>query len=161
MRPTFVGLLTFVLIIGLMGTRQPLASDSGMVQFQWESRDRVRLDVQRSFLNEKGGQVGHVQEKDAGVKNPAAIALFVAVGVAAFSTLADSIVRALKDYEHGGLVLDMQGPTTKIVESQSLERGQVLVRKPNGEVVSYTYKSGSSPDLSAIITSLLAGAKTP
>ncbi|MDF0665394.1 MAG: hypothetical protein P0119_04870 [Nitrospira sp.] len=161
MRSAVVCLLALGLVLSPIAIEQPQASNLSTVQFQWESKNAALLNAQRSFLNEQGGQVGPVQEKEPNTKNPAAVLLYVTVGVAALSALADAIVKTLKDTQHGGLIVDMQGPMIKIIENQSLDRGQVLVRKPNGDVESYVQKSGSSSDLSSIIASLLATAKQP
>lgn len=161
MRSAVVCLLALALVLAPIALEQPLASNPSTVQFQWESKNPALLNTQRNFLNEQGGQVGPVEEKELNTKNPAAVLLYVTVGVAALSALADAIVKTLKDTQHGGLIVDMQGPTIKIMENPSLDRGQVLVRKPNGEVESYVQKSGSSSDLSSIIAGLLAAAKQP
>lgn len=162
MRSTVVCFLALAIILPTTAKEQTLASDLNAVPFQWELRDRSFLDAQRTFLNERNGQVGALQEKDPDKRNPVAVALYVAVGVAAISALAESIVKTLKDYKHGGIIVDMQGPTIKVTEHPSLERGQVIIRKPKtGEVVSYTYKPEASTDLTPIIASLLAAAKQP
>lgn len=161
MRVVVICLFSLSLIISPIAKGQSLASDLTTIQFQWESRDRLLLDAQRNFLNEQKGQVGSVREKDLNTRNPAAILLYVTVGVAAISALADAIVKTLKDTQHGGLIVDMQSPTIKIIENPSLDRGQIIVRKQNGDVESYVHKSGSSTDLSSIIAGLLTAAKQP
>ncbi|MDR4469807.1 MAG: hypothetical protein MRJ68_16175 [Nitrospira sp.] len=161
MRFALTYLLTLGLLLSPLAIEQPLAASPSAVQFEWESRNSALLNDQRNFLTARGGQVGPVWEKDPDTKNPLAILLYVTVGVAGRSALADAIVKTLKDAQHGGLIVDMQRPTIKIIESQSVERGQVLVRMPNGDVESPVQKSGSSSELSSIIASLLASAKQP
>lgn len=162
MRSAVVCFLALALILSSTARAQTFASDLNTVPFQWESSDRSFLDAQRTFINGQNGQVAPLQEKEPGKKSPVAVALYVAVGVAAISALAESIVKTLKDYKHGGIIVDMQSPTIKIIEHPSLERGQVIIRKPKtGEVVSYTYKPEASSDLRPIIASLLAAAKQP
>jgi hypothetical protein len=55
----------------------------------------------------------------------------------------------VNDSQRGGLVVDVRGVDIKVLENESLERGQVLVVKRHGEVVSYVCKAGSSQDLAA------------
>ena len=156
-----VHLLTLALTLSPFVIEQPLASSPSTVQFQWESSDSALLNTQRNFLNAQGRQVGPVLEKDPDTKNPLAALIYVTVGVAARSALADAIVKTLKDTQHSGLVVDTQRPTIKIIESPSVKQGQVLVRMPNGDVESPVQKSGASSELSSIIASLLAAAKQP
>lgn len=161
MRFVIVCLLALALILSPFAIGQPLASSPSTVQFQWESRDPALLNSQRNFLHAQGGQVGPVLEKDPDTKNPLAALIYVTIGVATRSALADAIVKTLKDTQHGGLIVDTQRPTIKIIESQSVARGQVLVRMPNGDVESPVQKSGASSELSSIIASLLVTAKQP
>ena len=161
MRFPLVHLLTLVLTLSPFAIGQPLASSPSTVQFQWESRDPELLNAQRNFLHAQGGQVGPVLEKDPDTKNPLAALIYVTVGVAARSALADAIVKTLKDTQHGGLIVDTQRPTIKIIESPSVKQGKVIVRMPNGDEESLVQKSGASSELSSIIASLLAAASQP
>lgn len=161
MRFVIVCLLALALILSPFAIGQPLASSPNTVQFQWESRNPALLNAQRNFLHAQGGQVGPVLEKDPDTKSPLAALIYVTIGVATRSALADAIVKTLKDTQHGGLIVDTQHPTIKIIESQSVARGQVLVRMPNGDVESPVQKSGASSELSSIIASLLVTAKQP
>jgi hypothetical protein len=106
------------------------------------------LDAQRRFLNEHGAQVGCVHEKKPETERGAVLTLD---GVAAISSLADAIVRVVNESQRGGLVVDLRARDIRVRENESLERGQVLVVKGNGEVVSYVCTTGSNRKLAAII----------
>jgi len=127
-----------------------LLSHENVVPFRWESRNPSLLNVQR-WLSINIVAASKPGQKELESKHPAALPVLVVRGLAALSSLADAIVRAVNDSPRGGLVVDVRGVDIKVLENESLERGQVLVVKRNGEVVSYVCQAGSSRDLAAIM----------
>ena len=69
--------------------------------------------------------------------------------------LARSLIAVVKDYRHGGLIVDVRGDNLEIKDLASLDRGTILVVSSEGEKI---FRPESDFDLNAFLKSLK---KTP
>ncbi len=147
-------LLSLALVISPALAAGSPPSNQPTVQFTWKSKDQPVIEAQQEYLRSKGAEVGEIEEQDPGTRNPALVVLFVIGGVAAISELAHSIVDVVKEYKHGGLVVDAQGEELKINDNPSLKQGQILVRTRDGDVKLLESQSHSGTDLAELVSSL-------
>ncbi len=109
------------------------------VPFEWAMR-RSSIEPMRASLAEAGAALEEEPARfvppeglEEEYTHPAFEPILVIAGAMSIGFLADRIVRAVKDMKRGGLIIDARGESLSIIESQSLDRGSVLVFTADGE----------------------------
>ncbi|ETW94676.1 MAG: hypothetical protein ETSY2_49395 [Candidatus Entotheonella gemina] len=125
------------------------------IKFVWESQSPPLIEAQKVFLESRGAEIGSIEEIDQS-RGVTGVILLTLAATASVCVLADSLVQAVKDFEHSGIVVDLR-KLDKITaqEKQSLKRGQVLIIKPDGEVIC---EESDRPDASKSLCGLLVNA---
>ncbi|MGP0592342.1 hypothetical protein ACTRXD_07345 [Nitrospira sp. T9] len=127
--------LVVVIVFNSSGSWTSNAQAETAVPFKWENweeTDRTFLEEQRTTLEKGGGKVGQVEETHPGVRNPAVVWLVLA-GTAAVTVLAETVVKAVKELNQCGVVVDAKGEELNIRRNCDLD-GNILIRRADGTI---------------------------
>ncbi len=159
-----VGFMSALLVLmpvaaGLAEISEISDSADTPIQFSWKSKDEAVLTKQQVDLNTQGAKVSKVQKQSSQKKSPLAVAWFIMAGAATVAMLADALVNVVKDFKHGGLIVDTRGDHLKIIENPALDRTTILMIQPDGKQVPFQYEQEDGPDLVTLLQTAVNGMK--